>query len=197
MKFSEKIDPFALFLRLVLKGFYKGDLKDHEKQFVDENLTKHRKVMWVNLFDSICMIFALREAQPEDFTVLITALVAPVVVLGGGWFMISFGAIPAKLISVSMTITLCMFTAFVIALTTMFMAVGFVTSPFAWPVLGLIYLGTVASCVMYDTADGLKAGLDEAMLWHSRAALAYYAKKGINPSDIKADPTDSQKEFRS
>lgn len=39
------------------------------------------------------------------------------------------------------------------------------------------------SCIQHDTADGLKAGLDEALLKHSRAALMYYLKQGISTEE--------------
>ena len=63
----------------------------------------------------------------------------------------------------------------------MFIAVMFVTPPFVWPALAIIYIGAVFACIQYDTADGLKAGLDEALLKHSRAAIVYYRKQGVEP----------------
>ena len=63
----------------------------------------------------------------------------------------------------------------------MVVAIGFVTPWSLWPVLALIYAAVDISCIEYDTTDGLKAGLVDAMLMHSRAALQYYAKQGIMP----------------
>lgn len=181
-----KFDPFMWFLRWILSGFYKGGKLDKpEREFVDENMAKHYKVLWVNVVSSVLVFISLREVGNADLGVVITALLAPVVVLGGGWFVMSFGAIPAKLISISMTITSWMFTAFLVSLSTMFIAIGFVTPWTIWPVMVLIYVSTVISCIIYDTADGLKAGLDEAQLKHSRAALRYYARQGIQPEEEK------------
>jgi len=46
----------------------------------------------------------------------------------------------------------------------MFISVGFVTSPYLWPVLALVYIGALIICIQYDTADGLKVGLDDTVL---------------------------------
>lgn len=174
-------DPFYLFLHLILRRFLKSGLEVRETLFVLNNINKHRKVLWINLICATLVFLALRETRVEDMGVLITCLIAPVMLTGTAWFAISFGGVPAKLIEVAMSITFWMFTAFMISLTTMFLTVCYILPFFIWPVLFLIYLGVIVSCILYDTCDGLKAGLDDALLTHSKTAIRYYRKMGIDP----------------
>jgi len=116
--------------------------------------------------------------------VLITALIAPIMITGVAWFSISFGGIPQKLMSVAMSITFWMFVAFQISLSAMLIVLCFALPIIIWPVLFLIYVSVTISCILYDTSDGLKAGLDDALLKHSRAALTWYKQMGIKTEDI-------------
>lgn len=179
IRYLNMIDPFFFLLRKILASFFKASLNDEENRFVEDNLLKHRRVLWINAICTGLVIWSLQSVSKESLYALITALLAPVMVMGGAWFAMSFGAIPAKLISISMSVTSWMFIAFSVSLSAMIVAVCFI-SPFQlWPVWLIIYLGALISCIQYDTADGLKSGLDEAMLYHSRAALIYYEKNGI------------------
>jgi hypothetical protein len=127
------------------------------------------------------LVLALNNTEAGSLNTVITSLIAPVMVMGTAWFAISFGAIPARLLNVSMVITFWMYLAFKLSLTTMFIAIAFIVDPLLWPVLATIYVAIDFSCSLYDTVDALKAGLDEAVLKHSRAALIYYKNKaGIN-----------------
>jgi hypothetical protein len=174
-----KIDPFNIWLRkIVLKDFLAAELEDPDREFVSDNVQKHRKVMWFNVLCSIGVTHGLLQLEGESLGMVIAALLAPVMVMGGGWFAISFGGIPGKLMDVAMSITFWMFSAFVISFSAMFIAVSLISPPSIWPALVAIYYGAISACIQYDTADGLKAGLDEAVLDHSRAAIAYYAKQG-------------------
>lgn len=175
------IDPFFYILRYLILGQFFGQLKPEEEAFVITNITKHRKVLWVNFLAVYPLYRGIQ--QSDDIPILVLSLIAPVMVMGGAWFAISFGAIPKKLIAVSMTITFWMFTAFTVSLTSMFTAVSLISPPIIWPVLAIIYIGAAVSCIQYDTADGLKAGLDEAVLSHSRYAVSYYKTSGVKPED--------------
>ncbi|HRY82699.1 MAG TPA: hypothetical protein P5232_03290 [Candidatus Moranbacteria bacterium] len=179
-----KMDPIFLWLRFVVaRRFFDSGLLPEENAFVLSNISKHRNVLWLNVVCSVFVYFSLLKTNPDKISIVITSLLAPVMVMGGAWFAISFGGIPAKLMDIAMSTTSWMFAAFSISLSSMFIAVGFSTYPLLWPVLTVIYIGALISCIQYDTADGLKAGLDEAVLKHSRAALIFYREKqGI---DIK------------
>lgn len=85
-----------------------------------------------------------------------------------------------------MEITFRLYLAFKLSLTTMFLAIGIISPIPLRPVLIIIYIAVDFSCAQYDTSDGLKAGLDEAILKHSRAALMYYKDQGIDIDKINS-----------
>jgi hypothetical protein len=183
-----KIDPiYILIKKLILRGFFKVALAPEESSFVADNISKHRFVVWINLLGGILIFLGLKQISNENIGTLVIALLGPVAVLGTAWFSISFGGIPAKLLSVAMEVTFWMFTAFLLSLTAMFISLAVLSPIHMLPVLLLIYFGVLMSAIQYDTSDGLKAGLDEALLKHSRAALIFYAKQGIYPEvkDLK------------
>jgi len=171
------MDPIVMFLKFILRGFLKAQLEEDEMAFVGDNIRKHRIALWVNVAASVFVYLGLRDTPSESIATVIASLLAPVMVLGGAWFAISFAGVPKRLLDVAMVTTLWMFIAFIVSLTAMFISVGFVTSPFLWPVLGLVYLGVIVGCVQYDTADGLKAGLNEAQLKHATLAIEDYEGK--------------------
>jgi hypothetical protein len=177
-------DPILLLLRfVVLRHFWLADLEKSEQSFVAENTKKHRVCLWITIVSSSLVLWGLSTVPNESLGTVIGGLLGPVVVFGGAWFFVSFGGIPIKLLRVAMSITLWMFSAFCVSLATMFIAVGFVSPPQIWPVLAFVFIAGWIACVRYDTADGLKAGLDEAQLHHSRAALTYYRNMGIEPTE--------------
>lgn len=177
----KRFDPFYWYLHVAHYRLWKADLKTEERSFVESNINKHRLAQWVNLCASVLVFCTLRTISEDKLGTVISALLAPVMVMGTAWFAMSFGAVPARLIDFSMEITFWMYSGFKVALSTMFLAIGFITPPLLWPVLVFIYVAVDFSCCQYDTADGLKAGLDEALLKHSRAALMFYQQQGIDP----------------
>ena len=177
----KKIDPFYYILRYgILRHFFSASLRKDEESFILENITKHRHAMWVTVGVSISVFISLNNSPETVINTVVSSLIAPAMLTGSAWFAISFGGIPAKLINIALSVTFWLFMAFLASLTTMFIAVGFVTPPLLWPALVIIYTGVLVSCIQYDTADSLKAGLDEAILKHSRAALTYYKNTGID-----------------
>ncbi len=178
-----RFDVFYQLVIFILRPFQAGNLSKGDTQFVAENARKHAKVLWLNFGAIILVAFGLQSASSDAIGQIITALIAPVMVMGAAWFAVSFGGIPKHLMNIAMSVTFWMFAAFLTSLSTMFVAVLYSVHPIMWPVFVLIYLGAFISCVLYDTADGLKVGLDEAVLKHSRAALLYYIREGISPDD--------------
>lgn len=172
----KKLDPFYWYIWVMVKDFFKASLEDYEEEFVQDNSKKHRKIQWVNFVAAILVTYSLASMSLEEIKALISALLSPVVVTGGAWFAISFGAIPAKLLHLSMSITFWMYAGFKVSLTTMCIALTFIMPVTMWPVIWFIYLAIDICCIMYDTADGLKAGLDEMALKHSKAALLFFEK---------------------
>ena len=182
--FGKRLDPFYRYLRFAHRRLFNAVLKKEELVFIIKNINKHRLVQRINLFAAILIFFALKTVSTDQMSIVTTALIAPVMIMGTARFAVSFGAIPARLISFSMEITFWLFLAFKLSLTTMFLAIGIIAPPLLWPILILIYIGVDFSCAQYDTSDWLKAGLDEASLKHSRAALIYYKQQWI---DIDTD----------
>ncbi len=80
-----------------------------------------------------------------------------------------------------------MFTAFLVSLAAMMEAVSMITPWPIWPALFIIFYGAMNACIKYDTADGLKAGLDDALLKQSRAAILFYLKEGVKLPDDDGD----------
>ncbi|MBT3418972.1 MAG: hypothetical protein HOC34_03270 [Candidatus Magasanikbacteria bacterium] len=180
----QKIDPFYYLLRyIILKKFFSTNIKKHQTNFVLENIMKHRQILWINVITLSLAILGFISGQINDLNTVAIGLAAPVMFLGGAWFAVSFGGIPKNLLTLAMTITFWIFSAFSIALSLMITTLIFVTPWHFWPALIIIYIGTVFACIQYDTTDGLKVGLDEAQLRHSRAALLFYEKQGINPEE--------------
>jgi|GEM_PF-1002339 len=172
------MDPIHLLLKAILRPFFSSALHEEEKLFLKKNIEKHRKILWLNVCAAALIVYGFSSIPVQNIGIVVSSLVAPVMVLGTAWFTISFGGIPKKLIRIAMAITFWLFASFTISFTTMFLAVGFIVTPAFWPVLIFIYVGALIACIQYDTADGLKVGLDEALLKHSRAALRYYQNQG-------------------
>jgi len=175
----KNIDPIYWFLRLILLKFIAVE-RAEGREFVLQNLEKHRKVLWLDIIGGILVYFGVKGSG--DINTVVLALIAPVTVMGAAWFAVSFGAVPKKLISEAMSITFWMFLGFTLSLTAMFVSVAYISPIVLWPVLLVILLAAIISCIKYDTADGLKAGLDEAVLTHTRYAIEYYKKSGIKPA---------------
>ncbi len=99
-------DPVYVWLRyIVLRRFLKVKLDKPSRAFVFDNITKHRKVIWLATIVSTGVYFGLHDLEGETLGMVITSLLAPVMVMGGAWFAMSFGAIPTKLMDSSMEIT--------------------------------------------------------------------------------------------
>lgn len=178
MKTINKIDPVFQFVILICRRFFKSGLLDWEYDFVMDNVNKHRKVLWLNIISVGFVLWGLVIIEPKEISTIIGALLAPAMVTGGAWFGITFGGIPKKLLDSAVDITFWMFLAFTLSLTTMVVSMIFITPWMLWPVFIFIELGVIISCIMYDNADGLKIGLDDTLLKHSRAALLSFVKTG-------------------
>ncbi len=174
------MDPFYWYLKFALRHLYKAQLKIEERIFIVHNINKHRLVQWINLAGAFLVFSAIQSVTFEKIDTVITALIAPVMIMGTAWFSVSFGSIPERFIDFSIEITFWLYMAFKLSLTTMFLAISVVSPNLLWPVLALIYIAVDFSCAQYDTCDGLKAGLDDVLLKHSRAALIYYQDQGID-----------------
>lgn len=84
------IDPFYRYMRFAHRRLFKATLKAEEYAFVVKNINKHRLIQRINLFVAILVFFALQTVLSGDVGVVITALIAPVMVMGTAWFAVSF-----------------------------------------------------------------------------------------------------------
>lgn len=188
-----RFDPIYIFLdRLVFRGLFqppKRSVKGAFEQitaadtdFLVENLNKHRIVLWLNLILSGYLAASGLDAilKHGDPTVVVTGLLAPAMITGGAWYAVSFGGIPEKFISSAFVLTFCMFLAFTLSMT---LLISLLCKLTPWPVgtffLIPIYGGLYVASILYDNLDGLKIGLDTALLKFSRASLNFYQKHGL------------------
>ena len=186
------MDPFNWFLKKIHSGFYRKGLKDYEQSFIEKNIKKHRGVLWIDALVVVLTYFGLRDMPNSVISTLVNALIAFAVVFGGAWFAITFAAIPGRLIHISMYITFTMFAAFTSSVIMMFGSVALLIHSVAPSVISelcldlllvFIYIAGFIGAVLYDTGDGLKAGLDELQLKQSRAMLMWLKQEySIEPT---------------
>lgn len=192
-KFHNRFDPiYQLLDRIVFQGLFqppKRSVKGAFEQitaadtdFLLENLNKHRLVLWLNIvFIAYLYLYGLAAILKHgDPAVVVTGLLAPAMITGGAWYAVSFGGIPEKFISSALVLTFCMFLAFTLSMT---LLIALLCKLTPWPIgafcLVPTYAGLYIASILYDNLDGLKIGLDTALLKFSRAALNYYQKHGL------------------
>ncbi len=186
---ASRIDPIRFYVQWWHRGFTDKQIEKFEREFVDDNITKHVTVNWLTLACTCAVVYALRGSTKEAADSMILSLIGVVTVMGSAWFAISFGAVPLKFIDVSMTITRSMYLAFKVSFVATMIAVAHaVPSPALWPVFVLLYVAADAASMLYDTSDGLRAGLDNEMLEFAksgqivnRAWISWYEKYGEAP----------------
>lgn len=197
-----RFDPLYLFLDLVVfdrlfrppKRNVRGEFEElatADVDFLAENLSKHRIVLWLNalLILYLCPHGIKTILQHGDPGIVVTGLLAPAMITGGAWYAVSFGGIPEKFINVALVLTSLMFLSFTFSMTLLITLLCRLTP---WPVgafiLVPIYVTLYLASVLYDNLDGLKIGLDTALLKFSRATLNYYQKHGfVTRRETEAD----------
>ena len=185
---TERIDPIFWLIYLCCLRFIKAGLVEWEREFVTTNMRKHRRVIWLNILATVLIFWGLSKTNESQIPVIISALLAPAMVTGGAWFAITFGGIPSKLLKTAVDITFFMFLSFTLSMRIMISALMYITPSVLWPIFLIIEIGVIIACIMYDNADGLKLGLDDTLLRHSRAALSYYVNEGyIELNDLDQD----------
>lgn len=191
-QFVNRIDPIYILLdRLIFEPLFRPpkrsipgefeQLTAADIDFLIENLKKHRRVLWLNLALVVYLAFYGLNAilKHGDPAVVVTGLLAPAMITGGAWYAVSFGGIPEKFINSAFVLTFCMFLSFTLSMT---LLVALLCKLTPWPIgiffLVPAYAGLYIASILYDNLDGLKIGLDTALLKFSRAALNYYQKYG-------------------
>jgi hypothetical protein len=184
-----KIDPIVWFLDFFFQAFLGANLDNDETVFVQANINKHRKALWINVFASVFVFLGVRDTSKESILPLVTSLLGVVAVTGIAWYTISFGRIPKKLMNVAMLTTFYMFVAFLVSLTSSTLVVASVVSVWFWPVLALIYLFFILASIYYDTADGFQSGQDALALKGSRYAIEFFKAQGVRLEGDDSPPT--------
>lgn len=173
-------DPFHWYLYFAHKKFFLSNPTQSEINFAERNIVKHRLIQWINIIAIILIYLGFRKITEDQIGIVVTSLIAPVMLLGGAWFSITFGAVPAKFFEFTLGITSWMYAAFKVALSMMFFSIAYITTWPIWILLLFIYIAIDYASIPYDTADALKSGLDEASFKHSKAAVLYYNSQGID-----------------
>jgi hypothetical protein len=171
------IDPMYWVAFFLSSPIFKYQLQTNEINFIHDNINKHRIVLWANLIAAIVLFRSLTGLSIAELNSLISALLAPALVTGGAWFAITFGGVPQRLLPLAINITLWMFAAFTVSLTTMFLSLYFILPIPIFLVFGFIVVAIVISAARYDNVDGLKAGLDEALRMHSLTHVKHLQEK--------------------
>ncbi len=186
MNTLNKIDPiYQIIKRIICFRFFNAKgLPNFALEFLNGNVGKHRFIIWLNIIATMFIYIGLNTTPTEQIPIIIGALLAPAMVTGGAWFAVSFGGIPEYLLKSAVDITFWMFLSFTLSMRTMITATMFITPYILWPILIIIELGVLIACIMYDNADGLKIGLDDTLLKHSRAAIQYYKDIKIKSDDM-------------
>ena len=182
-----KHDPMYLLVNSLICRRLIKDLEGRQKKFVEDNSNKHRWVLWINVFLAALVYYGLSDVPIEEMSTIVSSLMAPAFITGGAWFAISFGGVPVKLLDRAVDITFWTFSAFTVSLSTMAVAVYFVTNIYLASVFVLIIVTVIISSILYDNVDGLKVGLDEALLKGNLANIEYLLNKGhidFVPRDI-------------
>jgi hypothetical protein len=192
MRFIDRIDPVKVLLYFVIfqqllepKNPHSGQpeqLEPAEKEFLRENLEKHRVILWLNLLLIVYLAtFGISSIKSSgDQATVITGLLAPAMVTGTAWYTVSFGGIPTQFQSTAIVLTRYMFLAFSLSMTLLTSLLCSITNVIlSVGVLIPVYLSLFIASILYDTMDGLKIGLDTTLLKFSRASLNYYRKHGI------------------
>lgn len=183
------IDPLYWVAFYISAPILRYPLLAKEISFVHDNIHKHRRVLWMNVATMLLVWWGLRGRGKDEMNALINSLMAPAFITGGAWFAITFGGVPTKLLPLALNITLWMFAAFTIAMTTMLTSLSFILPWQLLIVFGFILFAIIVSAARYDNVDGLKVGLDDALRTHSLTHLEYLTKTlGVKPKREAAIP---------
>lgn len=171
----------SLFTNIFLHETIKADILDEQKVTLFENTWKHVKVFIINLLFLPYLIFAIQVSQEK--VLILTGLLGIVVVFGGAWFIVSFGAIPSTLSKMAFNLTFWMFLSFTLSLEAIAITLVYIF-PILWPFIILVFWSAYFASVKYDTADSLKIGLEPEQYKLARYGSIYF-KRELESSEKK------------
>lgn len=134
---------------------------------LDDNTKKHVRALLKSMLvipgTIVSVRYGGRDARDIIFYVSLAAQIS-----GLAWFVITFAALPQRHIGAAFRCTESMLCAFLGGVVALIVWAG-LTAPLSLLVICPIYLWMYKAAAVYDSADLLKAGLDEQRL---KAALA-------------------------
>ena len=173
----------ALFINIFLSETKGGSiLPSDQKEILYENSWKHCKVFIINLIFLPYLAYFIQSSQ--DKVLILTGLLGIVVVFGGAWFTVSFGAIPNILSKMATNLTFWMFLSFTLSLEATSIALVYIF-PFLLPLIILVFGGAYLASVKYDAADAMKIGLEPEQYKLARYGSRYFQRELENPEKGK------------
>ena len=148
--------------------------KLEEKAILFDNTWKHVKIAIVGLIFLPYLVFV--SLGIENILLVLTGLLGVIMVFGSAWFVITFGAVPARLMRMAINLSFWMFLAFVLSLEATAVVLC-IALPLLTPVLAVVFFGAYIASVKYDTADSLKLGLEPAQFQLARYGTKYFRRE--------------------
>jgi uncharacterized membrane protein len=155
-----------LLMVLVFSSLYKSaTVKDREA--LDENTSKHVRALLKSLIVIPGTIVTVKYGGPAARDIVLYVSIAAQIV-GIAWFVLTFAALPERHINAAMRCTENMFSAFLGGVLALTVFAG-VSAPWSLLVVVPIYGWMYKAAAIYDSADRLKAGMDESKLVAAKA----------------------------
>lgn len=180
-KIFRAFDPFYWLSYLLCWPVLNNEMETSQTNVIELNIEKYRFVLWVNFIFGIIASRGFFVTEKGDITVVLIAITAPTIVLGGAWFSISFGGVPDKLLKAAVSLTKWLFVAFCMCLITAALAITHIASIEISIVFIAVVLIAIFSAITYDNLDSLKIGLDDTLRRQSLTALAKLGSEGYWP----------------
>lgn len=180
MGYLAKIDILFYVLRYTLfTGIFGGVQRDIENgvegskdvlEAITENTHKHSMILYLTTVGTFLVYLDLKDFTHEQIMLMLTIVLPLSAIMGVSWYVITFGAIPAKYLRVAMYLTLAMCYAFIQSIAIMMLVIVVILPLGCSLTISAVIIAVYISSVLYDTMDLLKAGIDEEALLFYRTA---------------------------
>jgi hypothetical protein len=165
-----------VYYKLFLGRLQLEKLSTEQQEVTEDNIKKHVIIFILMILTAVYSYFIISNYYVEQIDTVLTSLLGVLFISGTAWFAITFGAIPARFMDFAVEITAHLFGALAIALTAVLIT-SIIALPFFTPVLFLAFIALYSASVKYDVADGLKIGIDEAVLEHAKVGRTYFVRE--------------------
>lgn len=185
-----KYTVFRSIFRILLQDIEEQEDKDKKENAAEtlkditSNTRKHSLILYLSIIFTTVVYFDMKNFSREEVMLLLTVILPLTAVMGVSWFVVTFGAIPARFLGVAINLTFAMCLAFVACLFIMGLTL-FVVLPLGTAIVtNVIILSVYVSSVLYDTMDLLKSGIDEK-------ALKFYTSANKRISKLDGENSNS------